>query len=168
MRLYPPPFLDPACALGPVSVKMLDGEPKPRLGALLARGQDAWRSALADALERRKSPPLGAAADLLPHLSLSGISQSLLAERVGLTKQAVQQSLDYLEKLSLIRREPDPVDKRAKYVVLTDAGLYALEARRDAEKEVERLLRDTLGKKALKQLGKGLKKLSAARLSTRG
>lgn len=146
---------------------MLDGEPKPRLGALLADGQDAWRHALAEALDRRKAPQLGAAADLLPHLSLSGISQSLLAERIGLTKQAVQQSLDQLEKLALIRREPDPVDKRAKYVVLTDAGLYALEARRDAEKEAEKLLRDTLGKKALKQLGKGLKKLSAARTPAR-
>lgn len=141
---------------------MLDGEPKPRLGALLADGQEAWRRTLAEALERRKAPPLGAAADLLAHLSLSGISQSLLAERIGLTKQAVQQSLDQLGKLGLIRREPDPVDKRAKYVVLTDAGLYALEARRDAEKEAERLLRDSLGKKALKQLGKGLKKLGAA------
>lgn len=142
---------------------MLDGETKPRLGALLAEGQAVWRHALAEALERRKAPVLGAAADLLPHLSLSGISQSLLAERMDLTKQAVQQSLDQLEKLGLIRREPDPVDKRAKYVVLTDAGLYALEARRDAEKEVEKLLRDIMGKKAVKQLGKGLRNLGAAR-----
>ena len=29
-------------------------------------------------------------------------------------------------------------------MILTDAGLYALEARRDAEKEVEKLLRDSL------------------------
>jgi DNA-binding MarR family transcriptional regulator len=140
---------------------MLDGKSKPRLGALLAEGQDAWRRALSEALTRRNAPQIGAALELLPHLSLSGISQSLLAERVGFTKQAVQQSLDTLEKHSLIRREPDPVDKRAKYVVLTDAGLYALEARRDAEKEAERALRDALGKKALKQLGKGLKKLGA-------
>jgi DNA-binding MarR family transcriptional regulator len=100
-------------------------------------------------------------------LSLSGISQSLLAERMGLTKQAVQQSLDQLEKLALIRREPDPVDKRAKYVVLTEAGLFALETRRDAEKEAEKLLKDALGKKAVKELSKGLRKLSAARASTR-
>jgi DNA-binding MarR family transcriptional regulator len=141
---------------------MLDGKPKPRLGALLAQGQEAWRHALAEALNRRNAPQIGAAVDLLPHLSLSGISQSLLAERVGFTKQAVQQSLDTLEKHGLIRREPDPVDKRAKYVVLTDAGLYALEARRDAEKEAEKALRDALGKKALKQLGKGLRKLGTA------
>jgi DNA-binding MarR family transcriptional regulator len=146
---------------------MLDGQPKPRLGALLTDAQDAWRLVLDEALARRGALPLGAGAELLAQLSLSGISQSLLAERMGLTKQAVQQSLDQLEKLGFVRREPDPVDRRAKYVVLTEAGLIALETRRDAEKEAEKLLRDGLGKKALKQLGKSLKKLSAARASTR-
>ena len=145
---------------------MLDGQSKPRLGALLSDAQDAWRLTLTAALVKRNAAVLGAGAELLAELTLSGISQSLLAERMGLTKQAVQQSLDQLEKLGLIRREPDPVDRRAKYVVLTEAGLVALETRRDAEKEAERLLKDTLGKKALKQLGKGLKKLSAARGST--
>jgi DNA-binding MarR family transcriptional regulator len=146
---------------------MLDGQSKPRLGTLLDDAQEAWRHALAEALTRRSAPPLGAAADLLGHLSLSGISQSLLADRVGLTKQAVQQSLDQLEKLGMIRRAPDPVDRRAKYVLLTEAGLLALETRRDAEKEAEKVLRNSLGRKALKQLGKGLRKLSAARGSTR-
>jgi DNA-binding MarR family transcriptional regulator len=144
---------------------MLDGQPKTRLGPLLVQAQEAWRLALSEALVRRGSPPLGSGAELLAQLTLAGISQSLLAERMGLTKQAIQQSLDQLEKLALIRREPDPVDRRAKYVVLTEAGLFALELRRDAEKEVERALRRALGKKALRQLGKGLRKLSAVRVS---
>ena len=146
---------------------MLDGQPKPRLGALLAEAQEAWRRALRAALAKRNAPPVGAGFELLAQLTLAGISQSLLAERMGLTKQAIQQSLDQLERLALIRREPDPVDRRAKYVVLTEAGLFALELRRDAEKEAEQALREALGKKALKQLGKGLKKLSAARVSIR-
>ena len=147
---------------------MLDGPPKPRLGALLNDAQEAWYFALNSALARRNAPALGAGAELLAQLSLSGISQSLLAERMGLTKQAVQQSLDQLEKHALIRREPDPVDRRAKYVVLTEAGLFALEMRRDAEKEAERLLKLALGKKTLKQLARGLRKLNAARVSTPG
>jgi DNA-binding MarR family transcriptional regulator len=146
---------------------MLDGQPKPRLGALLAEAQETWHVALEGALARRKAPPLGAAAAVLDQVTLAGISQSLLAERMGLTKQAVQQSLDQLEKLALVRREPDPVDRRAKYVVLTEAGLFALELWRDAEKDAERAFRNALGKKALKQLGKGLRKFSAARASNR-
>lgn len=144
---------------------MLDGQPKSRLGALLSNAQEAWRQALEQALRRRNAPLLGAGAELLSHLSLAGISQSLLAERLGLTKQAIQQSLDQLEKLGLVRREPDPVDRRAKYAVLTETGLLALETRRDAEKEAEKLLRDALGKKRLKQLSKDLKKLGATRSS---
>lgn len=135
-----------------------DPATKPRLGALLDTVQAAWQASLRRALEQRNVPQLGAAADLLGHLTLAGISQSLLAERVGTTKQAVQQSLDQLEKLGLIRRDADPVDLRAKYVVLTEAGLYALEARRDAEKEVERAWLDLLGRKDFTRLRKGLRR----------
>jgi DNA-binding MarR family transcriptional regulator len=139
---------------------MLDGQPKPRLGALLQATQSAWQQAVRDALDRRQAPNLGAGADLLTHLSLAGISQSLLAERLGMSKQAVQQSLDQLEKLGLVRRDPDPVDKRAKYAVLTETGLFALEARRDAEREVERQWAEELGKKTITRLRKALLKAS--------
>jgi DNA-binding MarR family transcriptional regulator len=142
---------------------MLDGPPKRRLGGLLTDAQAAWQQALGEALTRRNAPNLGAGAELLAQLSLSGVSQSLLAERMGLSKQAIQQSLDQLEKLALIRREPDPVDRRAKYVILTDAGLHALETRRDAEREADKRLRDSMGKKTSRQLGKGLRKLGATR-----
>jgi DNA-binding MarR family transcriptional regulator len=151
-------FLDRTAPDAQGSVKMLDGPPQPRLGALLDQAQRAWRKDLAAALAKRKVPPLGAGADLLVHLTLAGISQSLLAERLEMSKQAIQQSLDQLERLGLVRREPDPVDKRAKYAVLTEAGLFAIEARRDAEKEVERAWTEALGKKRFGRLRKGLRK----------
>lgn len=136
---------------------MLDDTPsKRRVGALISHVHTAWQDDVRQSLGRRQSPVLGASAELLAQISLAGISQSLLAERIGLTKQAVQQGLDQLESAGLVRRDPDPVDRRAKYVVLTEAGLYALEARREAEKEVERLWRDRLGKKGLNRLRKAL------------
>ena len=137
---------------------MLDGPAKPRLGALLQSAQSAWQHAVRKELDRRQAPALGAAAELLTHISLSGLSQSLLAERLGMSKQAVQQSLDQLEHLGLVRRDPDPVDKRAKYAVLTEAGLFALEARRDAEREIERQWEEELGKKTVNRLRKALRK----------
>jgi DNA-binding MarR family transcriptional regulator len=156
------PFLDRSGADAQSSVKMLDGPAKPRLGALLYSAQSAWQQDVRDELERRQAPALGAGAELLTHLSLAGISQSLLAERLGMSKQAVQQALDQLERLGLVRRDPDPVDKRAKYAVLTEAGLFALEARRDAEREVERRWTDELGKKAVSRLRKTLRKTGRA------
>ena len=141
---------------------MLDGPAKPRLGALLQTAQSAWRHAVREALVRRQAPPIGAGIDLLAQLSLSGISQSLLAERLGMSKQAVQQSIDQLERLGLVRRDADPVDKRAKYVVLTEAGLYAIEAHRDAERDVERQWARLLGKKTVGRLRKALRKTNTA------
>ena len=145
---------------------MLDEHPKQRLGAVLAQAQHSWQLALLAAAEQRGLPPLGAGAELLAHLTLEGISQSLLPERLGLSKQAVQQSLDQLEKQSLVRRETDPGDKRAKIVRLTEPGVHVLEARRNAEQEIEKQFRDRLGKKAFAKLRKGLKTLSAGRGST--
>lgn len=141
---------------------MLDGPNKPRLGVLLQTTQTAWRQAVGAALGQRNAPVLGAGMDLLAQLSLSGISQSLLAERLGMSKQAVQQSIDQLERLGLVRRDPDPVDRRAKYVVLTEAGLYAVEARRDAERDVERQWEQALGKKTFNRLRKALRKTGTA------
>ena len=161
MRAIRSAFLDrtPRDAQG--SVKMLDDHSKRRLGALLGEAGAQWQSALRAALDQRGLPALGAGADLLAQLSLDGVSQSLLPERLGLSKQAVQQSLDQLERQQLVRRETDPADKRAKRVHLTTPGLYALEARRDAEREIEKQLRATLGKKAFAKLRKTLKTLSA-------
>lgn len=138
---------------------MLDG-PEKSLGDLLDEAQRAWRRALHEALARRNAPQLGAAAYVLAQLNRSGISQSLLAERLGLSKQAVQQSLDQLERQGLVRRDLDPVDRRAKYVVLTKAGLYALEAHRDAEEEVERRFQEALGTKRFARLRKALRRVA--------
>ena len=165
MRAEPATFLDatPPDARG--SVKMLDDLPKTRLGAALDAAHTHWRFAIDRVLAGQGSPQLGASAELLPLLPLEGVGQALLAERMGLSKQAVQQFLDQLETLSLIRRELDPADKRAKLVFITEAGILALTTRREAEREAERQMRDVLGKKGFGRLKKALKKLNAARAS---
>lgn len=147
---------------------MLDEQEKPRLGTLLDEARAHWRAALTDAMAAQGVAALGASAELLPHIPRAGIGQTVLAERVGLSKQAVQQFLDQLEPLGLIRREPDPTDRRAKRVVLTEAGGAALAARRVAEREAERQLRGRLGRKLFARTKKGLKRLSAGSASTPG
>ncbi len=105
----------------------------------------------------------GGFAELRP---AEGIAQAGLAERVGLSKQAVQQFLDQLESHGLVRREPDPADRRAKRVRITEAGLVALELRRDAERQLERRFRARMGRKVSAKLRKTLKLFSAAPEST--
>lgn len=49
-------------------------------------------------------------------------SQQALAQRVGLDRTVVTYLLDDLAAAGLLERQPDPVDRRARRVVITQAG----------------------------------------------
>ena len=61
-----------------------------------------------------------------------------LAERSGLTKQAVGEVVADLEGLGYVERAPDPEDGRAKLIKLTERGADALETGRAIFREMER------------------------------
>lgn len=63
---------------------------------------------------------------LFPHLDFEGTRVSALAERLGVTKQAVSQLVGDLEAMGLLRRVPDPSDGRAKLVVFAEDGMATL------------------------------------------
>lgn len=54
--------------------------------------------------------------------------QAVLAERMGIEPMTLCGYLDRLEAQGLVRREPDPTDRRAKIIVLTQAGGRIVEA----------------------------------------
>jgi DNA-binding MarR family transcriptional regulator len=58
----------------------------------------------------------------LPHIALEGTRMSELAERLGVSKQAVTQLVDELEGFGVVERVPDPEDARARRVVFTARG----------------------------------------------
>jgi DNA-binding MarR family transcriptional regulator len=53
--------------------------------------------------------------------------QNVLAADFELSPRSITDVVDGLERLGLAERRPDPVDRRAKLVAITDAGLAALE-----------------------------------------
>ena len=75
---------------------------------------------------------------LFPHIDLEGTRITDLAERVGVSKQAISQLVDDLERAGVVERTDDPDDARARRVVFTAQGkaglfeglevLWALEA----------------------------------------
>lgn len=139
---------------------MLDETSKAPLGNLLTQVSDLWRDALSAALaDQGQAIVAGACGDLLLLVPAEGIAQTVLAERAGLSKQAVQQMLDRLESAGAVRREADPRDRRAKRVVATEHGLAARAARRRVELALEAELREELGKKLFGKLRKGLRRL---------
>lgn len=62
-------------------------------------------------------------ARVLAHMSVCGaLRQHHLADRLGVAAMSVTVFLDKLENSGLIHRNPDPEDRRAKIVTLTDAA----------------------------------------------
>lgn len=78
----------------------------------------------------------------LIHLDEGGddISQSELAERVGLDGSSLVRLLDILEGRGLIERRVDPADRRARRIVLTGLGRAEVEAVRDRLARLEAAL----------------------------
>lgn len=59
----------------------------------------------------------------LTHAARAGaVRQNVLAERIGVEAMTVSNALDRLESLGLVERAPDPTDRRAKLVRLTEAA----------------------------------------------
>lgn len=131
------------------------------IGVALHQAAADWRVTFRSEMAARGFPwHLGASGEVLAHLGPSGIAQTELAARMGLSKQAVQQLLDQLEADGVVRRETDPDDKRARRVVLTDLGLRDFAERNRVKQQIEESYRDKLGKKLFGKLEKALRKLA--------
>ncbi len=63
---------------------------------------------------------------LFPHIDLEGTRQTVLASRLGISKQAVGQLVDDLVAMGMVERVPDPDDARARLVCFTATGRLAL------------------------------------------
>lgn len=59
-------------------------------------------------------------------LDEDGTRGGVLAERLGMTQQAMGQFLDEVEAAGYISRIPDPADRRARIVMLTERGKDAV------------------------------------------
>jgi DNA-binding MarR family transcriptional regulator len=103
--------------------------------------------------------PSQAAALLL--VDRSGTRLSELAERAGITKQAMMQLVDQLESQGCLRRTPDPNDARAKVVRLTAKGLRYRARARGALHAVESRARRHLGRRRYEGLRGALQDLTA-------
>ena len=64
-------------------------------------------------------------------------TQLALAHRLGMDKNAMTFVVDALEQRGLVRRQPDPRDRRKRQVVATDDGRALLRAARAALRSVE-------------------------------
>jgi DNA-binding MarR family transcriptional regulator len=94
---------------------------------------------------------------LLPHIDLDGTRVSDLAERVGVTKQAVSQLLDDLEGAGVVSRIADPADARGRLVVFTAAGRRGILEGLAVLARLEAELREEVGSAAMDGLAVGVR-----------
>ena len=77
-------------------------------------------------------------------IDLSGTPIGILAQRAGVTRQAMTQVVDELVALGYVERRDDPNDRRRRIVSLTDEGMEAIRTARrhinDMEQEFGRQL----------------------------
>ena len=85
-----------------------------------------------------------------------------LAERSGLTKQAVGEAAAELERLGYLKRVPDPRDRRAKIIMLTPRGVEAVATGRRLFAEIEREWAEEFGAELLAGLREAVERISCA------
>lgn len=86
-----------------------------------------------------------------------GTRQSVLAERAGMTKQAMGEQVRRLQKLGYVELLPDPDDRRAQLVRLTDRGWQGVEVAEKVITEFDRWLDGQIGRRRVEGLRETLR-----------
>lgn len=93
---------------------------------------------------------------VMAHMTHHGSRVTDLADRAGISKQAMSQMVDDLERLGYLQRTPDPHDGRAKLVRFAPRGRAAVDAAGRAFDEMEAAFTDRTGPDELRRLRRHL------------
>jgi DNA-binding MarR family transcriptional regulator len=108
----------------------------------------------------------------LPHMAVlqfpgpDGARPGMLAERAGMSKQAMNQLLRSLEALGYLARSDAPDEGRARIVHMTKRGRAAYTKMHDALRAIEGEWRAELGTKEFEQLKRLLSRVWGSPLTT--
>lgn len=86
------------------------------------------------------------------HIEAEGTRLTDLAERAQITKQSMGYLVDYLEQRGYLERRPDPSDRRAALITLTDRGWEQVQAALKIIAAIEEEWTGGLGRPRMEQL----------------
>jgi DNA-binding MarR family transcriptional regulator len=115
---------------------------------------------VARAAQKFGIPVRAAHMGLFPHLDLAGTRQTELAQRMGVSKQAVNQLVAELVGFGVVEQVPDPADGRALLVRFTPRGARSLFDGLTVLSELEVTMRGALGAARMDALHDTLTQLS--------
>src|SRR5215208_5701529 len=117
------------------------------LGFLLAKASQRWNELLGQAFKERGHghvrPSYGSV--LLPLWEEGGLRMGELARRARLSKQTMTTLVRLMEREGLVRREPDPEDRRAARIWLTRRSQDFRKVAEEVLAEMDELLVGALG-----------------------
>lgn len=95
-------------------------------------------------------------------LSCEGPQRSTdIAAALGFAPRTVTEAIDGLERDKLVVREPDPKDRRAKIVSITETGLAVMNAAMEPKHKIVKAIFEVLDEEQKAQLAEILECLSA-------
>lgn len=80
--------------------------------------------------------------NVMAHVTYEGIRLTELADKAGITKQAMSELVIDLERHGYLQRAPDPNDGRAKLIGFTEKGRAAVQQAMRAFEEMDAVLGD--------------------------
>jgi DNA-binding MarR family transcriptional regulator len=96
---------------------------------------------------------------VLRHIGPEGERPVVIAQRAQVSRQAIAKVIDDLERMGVVRRDPDPRDGRGVIVRLTERGLAGLAVGRQAMEAFEARLVAELGPRRWQAMRDALERL---------
>ncbi len=138
------------------------------VGHWLRLALERFDSRVIDLVARNPAVPLGlsnlaaraqvgaAHIHITRHLPSEGARLTELAQRAGMTKQAMAALVTQCEAWGMVQREDDPRDARARRIVFTPSGMAWLQAYRAAVDQAQAELAQAIGDEVATVVALGL------------
>jgi DNA-binding MarR family transcriptional regulator len=125
---------------------MPKASPPPPIGQLIAQSMRHFQSELFRRLREAGLQDVRLAhLQVSAYISSDGSRLSELAAAARMTLPAMKELVDDLEDLGYVAREPDPTDRRAKLIVLSEQGWEAMRLAGRIIRSLEAELADVVG-----------------------
>jgi len=136
-----------------------DKDTHTNLSQLIVRAFYWLDEGLQGNLQKRGGPEITHSQSMIMMLIVEGIRRpSAIAERLGVTRQAVHQSLREMIDVGIVELVPDPRDGRAKVARLSRKGAPIHRKARKILEQLEAELSDRIGKRQVASLRASLER----------